>query len=227
MAKTKAKTAKATKTKAAPKAKKTAAKKTAAKKTAAKKTAAKKTAAKKAAARKTSKARKPAKKRAAAAKAARTARDDGAILKAYEQALKALYDERWGEAAKLFEQVIAGSEHSDLNDRARRYLQVCRRRLGKGAQPDPEDPFLAAVVERNRGNLEEALSLAIRGGRAKKDDRFAFLAASICCLTGDLDKAAEHLAQAIELNPKNRVYAFHDSDFQGLRESADHAHLFR
>jgi hypothetical protein len=34
------------------------------------------------------------------------------------------------------------------------------------------------------------------------------------------------LAEAIELNPKNRIHAYHDSDFDSLKASSDHKQLF-
>ena len=144
----------------------------------------------------------------------------------FEKGIKALYAKRWETAAKLFEKVVADTDQRDLAERSRRFLLVCEKNLGGGpAQPD-DDPFLLAVFEKNRGNYDEALAMCSRGGRQSKDERFAFLAASIRSLQGDFDKAAGLLETAIEQNPKNRVLAYFDSDFDDLRESPDHTHLF-
>ena len=48
----------------------------------------------------------------------------------------------------------------------------------------------------------------------------------ILALQGEFDEAAEALGRAVELNPKNRVHAYHDTDFQELRRSEDHRKLF-
>ncbi len=45
-------------------------------------------------------------------------------------------------------------------------------------------------------------------------------------MQGDLEKAAKALGGAIEMNPKNRVHAFHDPDFGELRRSQEYASLF-
>jgi tetratricopeptide (TPR) repeat protein len=109
---------------------------------------------------------------------------------------------------------------------ARRLARVCREKLGGTPKVEDEDPFLTAVYERNRGNLEEALAICSRGGRQSKDERFAYLAASIHSLIGDQEKAAKFLEQAIELNPKNRIHAFHDTDFDNLRADPEYQQLF-
>jgi tetratricopeptide (TPR) repeat protein len=146
-------------------------------------------------------------------------------LSIFEQGLKALHQNKWREASKCFEEILEETGESDLAQRARRYLGVCRQNLAR-TEPRNSDPFLLAVYESNRGNYDEALALCSRGGRQSKDERFAYLAASVYCLTDDLEKAAKFLALAIELNPKNRVHAFHDSDFNVLRDSPEYRHLF-
>lgn len=147
------------------------------------------------------------------------------LLNVYERGVKALHQGKWREAAKNFDRVVAESGQTDLVGRARRLSRVCGEKLGETTQEE-DDPFLAAVYERNRGNLEEALAICSRGGRQSKDERFAYLAASLHSLTGDKEKAAKFLAQAIELNPKNRIHAFHDADFDELRADPDYRELF-
>ena len=147
------------------------------------------------------------------------------LLKVYEHGLKAMHRGKWQQAAKDFERVVEESEESDLVGQARRYLRTCRRKAGKDGDGD-QDPFLTAVYERNRGNLDKALEICSRGGRQSKDERFAYLAAAIHALKGDREKAASFLSLAIELNPKNRVHAFHDADFEDLRAEQEYRHLF-
>jgi tetratricopeptide (TPR) repeat protein len=142
----------------------------------------------------------------------------------FEKGLKALHQNKWREASKYFEKILGETGESDLAQRSRRYLGVCHQNLAKAGAKD-KDPFLLAVYESNRGNYEEALALCSRGGRQSKDERFAYLAASVYSLTGDLEKASKFLALAIELNPKNRIHAYHDSDFEALRDSSEYRHL--
>src|SRR5262245_46044969 len=99
------------------------------------------------------------------------------LLEQYENGLKAMYRQKWSEAAKIFAKV-AESDESDLAGRARQLLQTCRAKQEADEDVSQEDPFLLAVVHKNRGELEEALQICTRGGRQSKDERFAYLAAS-------------------------------------------------
>ncbi len=148
-------------------------------------------------------------------------------LTAYTDALKALHKQDWAKAAKLFGKLAADEDRPDLAARARQYLAAARQRLeGEEGKSGPEDAYLKAVFEKNRGNLPAALEICRRGGRDKKDERFAYLAASIYALDDRGEEAAQALAHAVELNPKNRILAFHDADFAELRKDRDFRHLF-
>jgi tetratricopeptide (TPR) repeat protein len=154
------------------------------------------------------------------------ARQDDPLVQVYERGVKAVHRKKWRQAVKYFEQVISESDEADLVGQARRFARVCARHLQKESGRQGEDPFLRAVYERNRGNLEEALSICSRGGRQSKDERFAYLAASVHSLKGDLEAATRLLKLAIEINPKNRVHAFHDPDFEALRNDPQLKEIF-
>lgn len=141
------------------------------------------------------------------------------MLELYESGLRAMFRQRWSEAAKHFRRVVESRDgaEADLQERALQQLHVCEDKLA-GEDSEAGDPFLLAVVRKNAGDYDEALALCTRGGRQSKDERFAYLAASIHALRGEGKEAGHFLELAIGLNPKNRVHAFHDSDFQALRE---------
>ncbi|MEO8505273.1 MAG: hypothetical protein ABI609_15340 [Acidobacteriota bacterium] len=144
----------------------------------------------------------------------------------YENGLKAMYRQKWSEAAKHFGRV-AESDQGDLAGSARQLLTTCRtKQEAHSADDHAEDPFLLAVVKKNNGELDDALQICHRGGRQSKDERFAYLAASVHALRGEGEDAARFLELAIELNPKNRVHAFHDADFASLRGDAAFSRLF-
>ena len=152
---------------------------------------------------------------------------DPDLLKIYEKGLNAIHQKKWKPAAELFTRIVDETDQVEFANRARRYVEMCHQQLQATAPaPRDTDPFLMAVYERNRGNYEEALDLCGRGGRQGKDERFTYLAASLLAVMGEEDQAAKMLAQAIELNPKNRIHAFHDSDFDSLKASSDHKKLF-
>jgi tetratricopeptide (TPR) repeat protein len=158
-------------------------------------------------------------------KSARAGDEDPAFA-SFTEGLKALDRKDWAKAVELFDRVIAVSDLDDLTARARQYRSAAEKQLPSSAKGDDADPYLQAVVEKNRGNLKAALDLARKGGRDKKDERFAFLAAAIHALENRPEEAAQALSQAVELNPKNRIHAFHDADFAELRKNRDYRHLF-
>ncbi len=135
-------------------------------------------------------------------------------LGTFSKALELLHASDWSQAASLLEKVIADTDSIHLRDRARQMHTICEHQLADDL--DIEDPYLSAVFEKNRGNLDRALALIEEAGT--QDERFAFLAASVQSLRGETEEALEHLDNAIRLEPKNRVHAYHDPDFESLRE---------
>ena len=140
------------------------------------------------------------------------AKDDPALSR-FENAIKFLHSQKWAKAAAELEAVIEASDGLQLRDRARQHLAICHQHLEE--QETVEDPYLRAVVAKNRGELDEALALCTNTDR---EERFAYLAASILALRGDGGDAVSQLRTAIELEPKNRVHAYHDPDFEALRD---------
>lgn len=149
---------------------------------------------------------------------------------AYAEGLVALYRKDWPRAAELLQAVLDQGDSPELSDRARQLLAASRQRAAEEAAarakavPKDEDPYLRALFEKNRGDLAGALALCQQDGRDQKDERFAYLAAAIHAVERRTDEAAKVLARAIELNPKNRIHAYHDPDFADLRKN--HRHVF-
>lgn len=143
--------------------------------------------------------------------------DHDAALENFEKALKLVHDGDWKKAAAELEGVIAESDTPELSDRARQFLAICQHRID--GEPEIEDTYLAAVVTKNRGDVEAAQALAKKAGSADKDHKIAYLQASLHALAGDEDQAIEVLGQAIQLDARNRVQAYHDPDFRELREN--------
>ncbi len=136
-------------------------------------------------------------------------------LELYGQAVPLAHEKQWQKAADLFEQVIEHSDGRQLTDRARQYLTICNRYLSAPVEVD--DPYLQAVIAKNKGEITEALEICASRGDAG-DERYLYLQASLEALNGDAEAAVENLRSAIEAEPKNRIHAFHDPDFGGLAE---------
>ncbi len=146
-------------------------------------------------------------------------------LDLFGRAIAATHQQHWREAAVLLRRLLAEIDDDPaLGERARQYLALCEQRLTNGkASEGHDDPYLEAVVAKNRGDFAEALALCRRGGRHRRDERMAYLAASILALQGEFAEAAELLALAVGQNPRNRVQAFHDSDFAEVLGRAEFA----
>lgn len=155
----------------------------------------------------------------------------------YAEGLAALQQKKYAQAIELLEKVLAESDRPDLRDRARQLLAASREKAeaegagkakGKAkeaaAPAEEADPFLQAVFEKNRGNHAAALEMARK--HEQKDERFAYLVAAIHAAENRLDEAVRALTKAVELNPKNRIHAFHDPDFAELRKNKDYRHVF-
>ncbi len=142
-----------------------------------------------------------------------------------EKGVKALYGKEYAQAEKLLRQAESEAMGRDVANLARRYLAAVHSRMEDSGK-EAADPYLEAIYQRNRGDLDAALEICSRGGRQSKDERFAHLAAAIHALKGENEKAAKFLEVAIQLNSRNRVRAFHDADFDALREDPEYAGLF-
>lgn len=152
---------------------------------------------------------------------------DDPNVQLFERAVKATYQKKWREAAKMLEQVRRVTDLPSLAEQARRFLSVCEERLAsKKEAAVATDPFLEAVFLRNRGELDKALQICSRGGRTSKDERFAYLAAAIHSVRGDHAKAGALLGRAIKADARNRVVATRDEDFDSLRLDPDYSSLF-
>ena len=146
-------------------------------------------------------------------------------LELFGRAIAATQQKRWKEAATLLRRLLHDTDDDPgLAERARQYLSLCEQRLANGNEKHADDdPYLQAVIAKNRGDFAAALAICRRGGRHRRDERMAYLAASILALEGEFVEAAELLALAVGQNARNRVQAFHDSDFAEVLGRAEFA----
>lgn len=145
------------------------------------------------------------------------------LLERYQLGMAALYGKKWKEAEKILSEVAAKTSQPEVAARASQFAETAR-----GHAPDDggEDPYLRAVYDKNRGAFEAALAACKDVGRGDKDGRFAYLAAAVECLRGDLEASGKRLGRAFELDSSHRAFARRDPDLEALRQSAGHRHLF-
>lgn len=149
--------------------------------------------------------------------------DSGDALERFGKAVGLVHDGEWGRAVAVLEELLAGSDSRQLSARVRQYLNVCYQNLEEAAAEG--DPYLRAVFEKNRGNLETALALCQKQGNPEEEEHVAYLMASIRALAGQHGEALSYLAIAIRLEPKNRIHAYHDPDFKALRSREEFSRL--
>jgi len=152
--------------------------------------------------------------------------EDEPEVEVYAAALEAMHGKKWKKARELFERVLAETDRAALAGRARQHIAAIERRTADAGADEVEDPYLRAVLARNRGELDEALEIVRGQGRKDADGRYAYLAASLHAVEGRNEDAVAALEKAVAADPANRVRAFHDADFAELRKDREHAHLF-
>ena len=144
--------------------------------------------------------------------------------KDFDRGMAALQKRKFDEAERNFLDLIqkyAGER--ELVDRARVYLAICERQK-KAAGPtlvEPEDFYYAALLEKNRGNVAEAIEHLKSAARKNGGGRVDFLLACCYALNGEAGTAVEHLRRAIEEDQRHRVLARHDKDFDPVRDTPE------
>ena len=139
----------------------------------------------------------------------------------YEKGLKALQRKHYDGAATAFREVLEQfPEERELHERARLYLNVCERETGPRAKKPKsvDERILAATLALNRRDVDEVLSLLrSTASSQRKHDHLQYMLALAHALRNDVETAAKHLAQAIALNPSNRLQAKQEPDFDSIR----------
>jgi tetratricopeptide (TPR) repeat protein len=144
--------------------------------------------------------------------------------KDYDRGVACLQKKKLDEAERHFLDLIQKyPEERELVDRARVYLTVCQRqrRDPRPALSEPEDFYYAAVLEKNRGNVSEAIAHLNQAARKNGGGKVEFLLACCYAQQGDLETALGHLQKAIEEDQRHRFLARHDRDFDSVRETPE------
>ncbi len=99
------------------------------------------------------------------------------------------------------------------------YIATCQRQLDEHRLtfPTPEEHYDYAVSQLNTGYYEEAREEfnSILADYPQADYALYGLAL-LDSITGRAQECLQNLAKAIELNPRNRLQARADNDFQGM-----------
>jgi tetratricopeptide (TPR) repeat protein len=148
--------------------------------------------------------------------------------KEYDRGVAALQRRKLEEAERHFRELIQKyPEEKELVDRARVYLAVCQRKRNAAGDSlsEPEDFYYAAVLEKNRGNVDEAIEHLRRAARKNGGGKVDFLLACCYAQRGESVSALEYLRRAIGEDQRNRILARHDRDFDPVRDTPEFQEL--
>lgn len=148
--------------------------------------------------------------------------------KEYDRGVAALHRRKIEEAERHFLELTQKyPEEKELVDRARVYLAVCERQknAANASLSEPEDFYYAAVLEKNRGNVDEAIEHLKRAARKNGAGKVDFLLACCYAQRGEPVSALEYLRRAIGEDQRNRILARHDRDFDPVRDSPEFQEL--
>jgi TolA-binding protein len=142
------------------------------------------------------------------------------IITHYEAALRLMQEGKYDKAHAAFEKMLAAGP-GDLADRIRMYINACVQQVAKGKSSftNNEERYDYAVSLLNDGHYEDAKDQfqTILKHNDKADYAFYGLAV-LASMTGDSHTCLEHLTEAIRQNPRNRIQARADSDFQDMAD---------
>ncbi len=138
----------------------------------------------------------------------------------YQNALKLMQEGKFEKASTLFQNLMADAA-PELQERSRVYLAVCARNAKQEARTfaSSEEHYDYAISLLNTGFYDEAREqfeaiLQTNPGADYALYGFAILES----MTGQVEGCLEHLQRAIDINPRNRIQARTDSDFQDMSD---------
>jgi tetratricopeptide (TPR) repeat protein len=142
----------------------------------------------------------------------------GPVFHHYQSAMQLLQQGKYEKALDAFTKLLPTAPET-IHERCQMYMNTCRRQLEKAelAFLTPEEHYDYAVSQLNTGYYEEAREQfqAILAMYPQADYAFYGLAL-LGSITGQSQDCLDYLSRAIELNPKNRLQARVDNDFQNM-----------
>lgn len=141
-------------------------------------------------------------------------------LALYEAALRLLQDGKHEQAHVAFQAMLADSP-ADLAASIRMYINACLLQVKKGKTTfsSHEERYDYAISLLNEGLYDDAREQFRQILDANPNADYAFYGlAVLSSMTGDTHTCLEHLTEAIRQNPRNRIQARSDSDFQDMAD---------
>jgi len=152
-----------------------------------------------------------------------------AAVKNFEVGLRHLQKQNYEKSREIFEK-LASSAADEVANRARTYLRMCERKLGRaGSLPKTAAEYYdLGVAQLNARNLDSAIEHLSKADRlGPNQDHVQYALAAAHTLLGNVEAALGHLKSAIALRRANRFLACKDEDFQSLVDDPRFRRLLR
>lgn len=143
-----------------------------------------------------------------------------AAVQHYQAAVLLLQQGKYDKALAAFEKLLPAAP-AELKERCKMYISTCQRQMEKHNLTflTPEEHYDYAVSQLNTGYYEEAREQFTSILAAHPGADYAFYGLALLdAMTGHAQECLRNLAQAIELNPKSRLQARVDNDFQSMAD---------
>jgi tetratricopeptide (TPR) repeat protein len=141
-------------------------------------------------------------------------------LALYESAIRLMQEGKFEKAHAAFDKMLSICP-PDLAERVRMYINACLLQVAKGKTTftSHEEHYDYAISLLNDGHYEDAREQFRTILSQKPNADYAFYGlAVLSSMTGDSHTCLEHLTEAIRQNPRNRIQARSDSDFQDMAD---------
>jgi tetratricopeptide (TPR) repeat protein len=142
----------------------------------------------------------------------------GPAFQQYQSAVQLLQQSKYDKALAAFEKLLH-SAPPELRERCRMYISTCQRQLERPALDfaTPEERYDYAVSQLNVGLYEEAREQFNSVVSDHPGADYAYYGLAILeCITNHPQECLVNLSRAIDLNPRNRLQARSDNDFQSM-----------
>jgi tetratricopeptide (TPR) repeat protein len=142
----------------------------------------------------------------------------GSVFQHYQTAVQLLQQGKYEKALAAFEKLL-GEAPPQILERCQMYITTCQRQLEQHQLTflTPEEHYDYAVSQLNTGYYEEAREQFNSILATHPDADYAFYGLALLdAITSRAQSCLENLTRAIELNPRNRLQARVDNDFQSM-----------
>jgi tetratricopeptide (TPR) repeat protein len=147
-----------------------------------------------------------------------SANGTGPAFNLYQTAVQLLQQGKYEKAQAAFEKLLPIAP-PEILERCQMYICTCQRQMEKPKLTflTPEEHYDYAVSQLNTGYFEEAREQFFNILSTYPEADYAYYGLALLdAITGSAQDCLKNLSKAIELNPKNRLQARVDNDFQSM-----------